>query len=238
MENGANSTVAPQHIDNSTILRSNKEQGMESSSSVALSSKISTTLVDANEHIETNTDNQSVVLRSAKEKSLHTEAIDKYSKKLKNQALANKRSVVNAVSRKTEKPSTTVSSCVPPSKNSKKSTKATASNQISENYVRMDLKKRWRGKKKHGSGKYRAHKEFLRKRAENTAESNDSHKQKNRQMNSGRDIIDNLLELSDNSKGNLDGADVPKCPGHGYPCVKKIVKKSGKNKGRNFTFAH
>ena len=53
-------------------------------------------------------------------------------------------------------------------------------------------------------------------------------------MNSGRDIIDNLLELSDNSKGNLDGADVPKCPGHGYPCVKKTVKKSGKNKGREF----
>ena len=74
-------------------------------------------------------------------------------------------------------------------------TKATASNQISENYVRMDLKKRWRGKKKHGSGKYRAHKEFLRKRAENTTESNDSHKQKMRQMNSGRDIIDNLLWL-------------------------------------------
>ena len=51
-----------------------------------------------------------------------------------------------------------------------------------------------------------------------------------RQMNSGRDIIDNLLELSDNAKKNLDGADVPKCPGHGYPCVKKIVKKSGKNR--------
>ena len=53
-------------------------------------------------------------------------------------------------------------------------------------------------------------------------------------MNSGRDIIDNLLELSDNSKGNVDGADVPKCPGHGYPCIKKTVKKSGKNKGREF----
>jgi ATP-dependent DNA helicase Q4 len=113
------------------------------------------------------------------------------------------------------------------------------SNQISENYVRIDLRKRWRGKKKLGSGKYRAHKEFMRKRATND-ENKDEDTKPSRHLNSGRDIIDNLLELSEKTQKTQGDDDsdndnnVPKCPGHGYPCIVKTVKKSGKNKGRKF----
>ncbi len=122
-------------------------------------------------------------------------------------------------------------------KKSSSKAKNNANNQISENYVRIDLKKRWRGKKKLGSGKFRAHKEFMRKRAENT-ENKDTDRKNSRLMNSGRDIIDDLLELSeerqDSNGSNDDKSNVPKCPGHGYPCIIKKVKKSGKNKGREF----
>ena len=99
-ETGATPTLAPKPIDNSTILTSRKEMQMESSGSFVHPSKLSTTNVDVDEDIKTNKDSQSVVPRSATEKPLLADAIDKYSNELGNQVAAKKPSAVKAVNRK------------------------------------------------------------------------------------------------------------------------------------------
>ena len=116
-------------------------------------------------------------------------------------------------------------------------TRHAPSGQISENYVRMDLKKRWKGKSKLGSGKNRAHKEFMRKRGASGGKKVDPNTDSSScQNNSGRGIIDSLLEAeTEEGRAKAGSAtSVPNCPGHGLPCKSLTVKKSGPNKGRPF----
>ena len=110
---------------------------------------------------------------------------------------------------------------------------ASNSGQISENYVRINLRKRWKGRSKLGSGKYRAHKEFMSKRNSNRSNKGGAGRKKSYSMNSGRDIIDSLIEAEDVA-GKSEEENLVKCEGHGLVCKKLVVKKSGVNKGRPF----